>query len=173
MSEDRHLVATFPVSRRQTVRTLRHCAIRVGPRSAPEAWSDCGNTVPRSEAPGRLTTFWAVFAHPGPDDDGVTSVLIWSLGAPAVTGLWLETQANQGCPRVCSELYLILIRFLRGFVRCLCAPRAWNGITSHWSCFCRRCAKGFAWAESKGGTLWLVCVTPGTPREWVKKCGSS
>jgi hypothetical protein len=80
MTYGRHLVATFAVSRHETVRPLRHSAVSVGLRSVPEACSHCGKTVPRSEAHARVITFWAVFAHLSPDDDGMTLVLIWSSG---------------------------------------------------------------------------------------------
>lgn len=178
MTYDRHLAAAFRSPARQIVRRLRHSVSWPHLSSVLEAWSHCGETVPRSDAHGHVTTFWAFFAHSIPDDDGMTSIPICPPTTPAWPRQISEVQANRPCQRFCSELYLIVARFRRGFVRSLCAPRAWNGSACHWSRFCRRCAKGFASGRVEEVPLRLgveevplrlECVAPGTPCEWVTK----
>jgi hypothetical protein len=76
MTYDRHHPGAFRATMRQTVRALRHSVSWAPVSSVLEAWSHCGETVPRSEAHGRVITFWALFAHSVPDDDAMTALPI-------------------------------------------------------------------------------------------------
>ena len=138
MTYDRHHPAVFGKPARQTVRSLRSCGSWPRISSVLEAWSHCGETVPRSEAHAGVITFWALFAHSVADDGGMTSMPICMRPPRRGARQSPEIQANRSCRRFCSGLYLIVARFRRGFVRSLCAPRAWNGSASCWSRFCRR-----------------------------------
>jgi hypothetical protein len=74
MTYDRHHPEAFRSAWRQIVRGLRHSVSWAPLSSVLEAWSHCGETVPRSDAHGRVITFWAFFAHSVPDDDPMTSM---------------------------------------------------------------------------------------------------
>jgi len=76
MTHDRHLAETFGARPCGTARRLRHSVHRPRLSSVLEAWSHCGETVPRSEAHAGVITFWALFAHSVADDGGMTSMPI-------------------------------------------------------------------------------------------------
>lgn len=138
MTYDRHGLRRFGRPVGQTAYALRHCVRWAVVSSVLEAWSHCGETVPRSGAHGGVITFWALLAQSVPDDEGMTGAPICLSASVDVTGELSKTQAKPVCERFCSRLYLIVARFRRGFVRGLCAARTPYGSAHHWSRFCRR-----------------------------------
>ena len=138
MTYDRHVRWSFRQRVRQTAYGLRHCVRWLGISSVLEAWSHCGKTVPRSDAHGGVITFWAVFAQSAPDDDRMTRPPICPSATAPGSCRNSEPQAKWPSACFCSGLYLIVARFRRGFVRGLCAARAWNGSADQRSRFCRR-----------------------------------